>query len=112
MGKAMRLYYKILIVCGITWWCLLCQVHPEDDIVPTDKVHRIVLELLTTERSYVRKLRLLQTVSDGIPFITYEEQLNKGHMYRMISNVWHNKTVCPLSNCVAGDWLSFFSSFF
>ena len=31
-------------------------------------------------------------------FITYEEQHNKGYIYRMISYVCYNKIVCPLGN--------------
>ena len=39
-------------------------------------------------------------------FITYDEQHNKGHIYRTISHVCHNKIVRPLGNFVACDWLS------
>ena len=39
-------------------------------------------------------------------FIIYEEQHSKGHIYRTISHVCHNKIVCPLGNFVACDWLS------
>ena len=41
-----------------------------------------------------------------VNFITYEEQHNKGHNYRTISHVCHNKIVCPLGNFIACDWLS------
>ncbi|XP_041374742.1 FYVE, RhoGEF and PH domain-containing protein 4-like [Gigantopelta aegis] len=40
------------------------EVYPEDEIVPKDKVQQVVLELLSTERSYVRKLRLLQKIEE------------------------------------------------
>ena len=36
-------------------------------------------------------------------FITYEEQHNKGHIYRTISHICHNKIVCALGNFVACD---------
>ena len=39
-------------------------------------------------------------------FITYDEERNKGHIYRTISHVCHNKIVCPLGNFEACDWLS------
>ena len=41
-----------------------------------------------------------------IIIITYEEQQNKGHINRTISQLCHNKIVCPLGNFVACDWLS------
>ena len=31
-------------------------------------------------------------------FIIYEEQHNKGHIYRTIFHKCHNKIVCPLGN--------------
>ena len=35
-----------------------------------------------------------------ILFITYEEQHNKGHSYRTIYHVYHDKIVCPLGSFV------------
>ena len=41
-----------------------------------------------------------------VTFFTYEEQHNKGPIYRSISHVCHNTIVCSLGNFVACDWLS------